>query len=125
MSMHILSPRRSLRAVLVSLVVMIPSLAGASDAPRAVVELFTSQGCSSCPPADRLITEISRRKDLVTLSYPVDYWDYLGWQDTLASPANSSRQRDYAAARGDRDVYTPQIVVNGSAIWSQRPAGTG
>lgn len=113
MSMSFVSPRRSLRAMFAVLFLALPSVAGASDGPRAVVELFTSQGCSSCPPADRLITEISARDDLVTLSYPVDYWDYLGWQDTLASPANSERQRDYAAARGDRDVYTPQVVVNG------------
>jgi hypothetical protein len=113
MPMPFVSPRRSLRAMFAVLFLALPSLAGASDGPHAVVELFTSQGCSSCPPADRLVTEISRRSDLVVLSYPVDYWDYLGWQDTLASPANSARQRDYAAARGDRDVYTPQIVVNG------------
>lgn len=113
MPMSPLSPRRSLRAMFAALTLLFPLQAGAADAPRAVVELFTSQGCSSCPPADRLVTEISRRDDIVTLSFPVDYWDYLGWQDTLASPANSARQRDYAAVRGDRDVYTPQIVVNG------------
>ncbi|WP_029058100.1 DUF1223 domain-containing protein [Stappia stellulata] len=113
MPMLLPSPRRALRAVLAACLLSAPVPAGASDGPRAVMELFTSQGCSSCPPADRLVTEISRRSDLVVLSYPVDYWDYLGWQDTLASPANSARQRDYAAARGDRDVYTPQIVVNG------------
>jgi hypothetical protein len=80
---------------------------------RAVVELFTSQGCSSCPAADRLIGELSRDPSLVTLSLAVDYWDYLGWQDTLALHGHSNRERAYAAARGDRDVYTPQAVVNG------------
>jgi hypothetical protein len=83
--------------------------------PRAVIELFTSQGCSSCPPADRLMGELSKDSTLVTLSLPVDYWDYLGWKDTLALHGNSSRQRDYAKARGDRQVYTPQAVINGVA----------
>jgi hypothetical protein len=81
--------------------------------PRAVVELFTSQGCSSCPPADRLMGELAHDPSLVTLSLPVDYWDYLGWKDTLALHGNSSRQRDYALTRGDREVYTPQAVING------------
>lgn len=84
----------------------------ASD-PSAVAELFTSQGCSSCPPADRLVEQLSKNSDVLALSLPVDYWDYLGWRDTLASPEHSARQRAYAASRGDRSVYTPQIVVNG------------
>ena len=79
----------------------------------AVLELFTSQGCSSCPPADALLAELGKRPGLVTLSYAVDYWNYLGWHDTLASPANSERQREYARMRGDGKVYTPQIVVDG------------
>jgi hypothetical protein len=81
----------------------------------AVIELFTSQGCSSCPPADALFKTYVDRKDIVALSLPVDYWDYLGWKDTLASPKNSERQRTYAKARGDGAVYTPQVVVNGLA----------
>jgi hypothetical protein len=83
--------------------------------PRAVIELFTSQGCSSCPPADRLLGELARDPSIVALSLPVDYWDYLGWKDTLANPGYTARQRRYAASRGDRDVYTPQAVVNGLA----------
>ncbi len=79
----------------------------------AVLELFTSQGCSSCPPADALLAELGKRPGLVTLSYSVDYWNYLGWHDTLSSPANSERQREYARMRGDGKVYTPQIVVDG------------
>lgn len=79
----------------------------------AVLELFTSQGCSSCPPADELMSELSKDDELVVLSLPVDYWDYLGWKDTFASPAHTRRQRVYAAQRGDRSVYTPQVVVNG------------
>jgi hypothetical protein len=80
---------------------------------NAVLELFTSQGCSSCPPADALLAELDKRPGLVTLSYSVDYWNYLGWRDTLSSAANSERQREYAHMRGDGRVYTPQIVVDG------------
>jgi hypothetical protein len=83
--------------------------------PRAVVELFTSQGCSSCPPADRIIGELAKDPSVIALSMPIDYWDYLGWKDTLADARFSARQKAYSQARGDRDVYTPQVVVNGSA----------
>ena len=83
--------------------------------PRALLELFTSQGCSSCPAADKLLGEFSADPSVVALSVPIDYWDYLGWKDTLANPAHSARQRAYAHLRGDRQVYTPQIVVNGAA----------
>jgi len=88
-------------------------VAGAAE-PRALLELFTSQGCSSCPPADKVLGELSADRSLVALSVPIDYWDYLGWKDTLANPAHSARQRAYARVRGDRQVYTPQIVVNGA-----------
>jgi hypothetical protein len=81
--------------------------------PRAVVELFTSQGCSSCPNADALLAQMAGRDDVIALSMPVDYWDYLGWKDTLANPKFSERQRAYAQARGDGAIYTPQVVVNG------------
>lgn len=80
----------------------------------AVIELFTSQGCSACPPADRLLESYANRRDVMALSLPVDYWDYLGWEDTLASTKNSERQRAYAKSRGDGAVYTPQAVVNGA-----------
>ncbi|MEQ1713441.1 MAG: DUF1223 domain-containing protein [Hyphomicrobium sp.] len=82
---------------------------------RGVVELYTSQGCSSCPPADALLKHYADTPDTVALSFPVDYWDYLGWKDTLATPRNSERQRTYAKARGDGAVYTPQVVINGVA----------
>ncbi len=82
--------------------------------PRAVVELFTSQGCSSCPPADKIIGELARDPNVIALSMPIDYWDYLGWKDTLADSRFSARQKAYSAARGDRNVYTPQVIVNGS-----------
>ena len=90
----------------------LPPVAGATE-PRAVIELFTSQGCSSCPAADKLLAELSRDSTLVALSLPVDYWDYLGWKDTLALHGHSNRERAYANSRGDREVYTPQVVVNG------------
>jgi hypothetical protein len=82
--------------------------------PRAVVELFTSQGCSSCPPADKLIGELAEDPSIIALSMPIDYWDYLGWKDTLADARFSARQKAYSHMRGDRDVYTPQVVINGS-----------
>ena len=78
-----------------------------------VIELFTSQGCSSCPPADRWLAAIARAPDVVAVSFPVDYWDYIGWRDTLASPAFTARQKAYAAARGEGQVYTPQVIVMG------------
>jgi hypothetical protein len=86
----------------------------AQTEPRGVVELFTSQGCSSCPPADALLVELANDPSLVAVSVPIDIWDYLGWKDTLAVPRNTARQRGYAQARGDGQVYTPQAVVNGS-----------
>ena len=82
--------------------------------PRAVVELFTSQGCSSCPPADQIIGDLAKDPGVIALSLPIDYWDYLGWKDTLADSRFSARQKAYSRMRGDRDVYTPQVVVNGS-----------
>jgi hypothetical protein len=83
--------------------------------PRAVVELFTSQGCSSCPPADKVLGELARDPSVIALSLPIDYWDYLGWKDTLADSRFSARQKAYSHMRGDRGVYTPQAVVNGTA----------
>jgi hypothetical protein len=83
--------------------------------PKAVVELFTSQGCSSCPNADALLGRLAKRDDIIALSMSVDYWDYLGWKDTLANPKFSERQRAYGKVRGDGAIYTPQMVVNGLA----------
>lgn len=87
----------------------------AAEEPRVVVELFTSQGCSSCPAADKLLGELAQDPSVLPISLSVDYWDYLGWKDTLALPGHSKRQRAYAGSRGDRAVYTPQVVVNGTA----------
>lgn len=97
--------------------------AQASAQSRAVVELFTSQGCSSCPPADRLVGELAKDPSVIALSLPIDYWDYLGWKDTLADAKFTARQRAYARARGDREVYTPQAIVNGAVpvVGSDRP----
>jgi hypothetical protein len=106
------------------LIVAASIVSAAAQEPRAVLELFTSQGCSSCPAADKLLGELSRDPSLITLSLPVDYWDYLGWKDTLALHGHTSRERAYAETRGDREVYTPQVVVNGLAhvIGSDRKA---
>lgn len=78
-----------------------------------VVELYTSQGCSSCPPADRLLGRLAAEPGTVALTFPVDYWDYLGWKDENARPEFARRQRAYARARGDHAVFTPQLVING------------
>lgn len=95
------------------------SLAGAEageiKSPLGVVELFTSQGCSSCPPADKAAATLADDGDVIVLSYHVDYWNYLGWTDTMSSPENTKRQYDYSAAMGRSGVYTPQAVVNGRA----------
>ncbi len=85
-----------------------------TDGPLAI-ELFTSQGCSSCPPADRQLGELARRPDVVALSFHVDYWDYIGWKDRFASRATTERQRAYARTLKQRYVYTPEMVVDGRA----------
>ena len=78
-----------------------------------VVELFTSQGCSSCPPADAFLHELAAREDVLALGLHVDYWDYIGWKDTFGHTAFSERQRAYAKVGSRRSVYTPQMIVNG------------
>ena len=95
-----------------------PGFAGhPADAKRGrpvVVELFTSQGCSSCPPADAFLGQLAQRHDILALSLPVTYWDMLGWKDTLASEADTSRQKAYAQTMGRGGIYTPQIIVDGA-----------
>lgn len=117
------STRRRFTAGLASLLASVCLLISAGahaqsngGSPRPVViELFTSQGCSSCPPADRLIGKLARQPGVFALSLPVDLWDYVGWKDTLALPYHAQRQRQYAKGRGDNRVYTPQAIINGIA----------
>ncbi|MEL6374701.1 MAG: DUF1223 domain-containing protein [Pseudomonadota bacterium] len=90
-----------------------PAAHAQSTPIRTVVELFTSQGCNSCPPADRLLQTYAKRPDVLALTLPVDYWDYLGWKDTFAKRQFTQRQYAYARKRGDNRVYTPQVVING------------
>lgn len=87
-----------------------------------VVELFTSQGCSSCPPADDMMHQLAARDDVIALSLHVDYWDYIGWKDEFADPRHAKRQRSYAAYASRRSVYTPEMIINGeSDIVGARP----
>ncbi|WP_170605172.1 DUF1223 domain-containing protein [Ruegeria arenilitoris] len=95
-----------------ALSVSIAALAIADDDP-VVVELFTSQGCSSCPPADRIMHELAKREDVIGLALHVDYWDYIGWKDEYANPDHALRQRAYARQGGRSMIYTPQMVING------------
>ncbi len=99
---------------LAALVFSLPNLAQA-DGPLVVIELFTAQGCSSCPPADLLLEQMAKNVEVLPLAFHVDYWDYLGWQDQFATPAHTARQKDYAHAAGERMIYTPQAIVNGAA----------
>jgi hypothetical protein len=96
--------------------------AHAQDKAPVVVELFTSEGCSSCPPADAFLGELAQRPGVVPLAFHVDYWDYIGWKDPYASPAFTRRQHDYKAALGLHMVYTPQMIVDGrtDAVGSDR-----
>ncbi len=83
-----------------------------SDSP-VVVELFTSQGCSSCPPADKMLHALAERDDVIALALHVDYWDYIGWKDQFAQTKFTKRQRNYAALGNRRSIYTPQMIVSG------------
>lgn len=90
-----------------------PALAG--EQPQRVLELFTSQGCSSCPPANAFAGKMAQDEGTLVLSYGVTYWDYLGWKDTFAKPEFTKRQRKYRRAFESANVYTPQMIINGSA----------
>ena len=92
-----------------------PSDAFAGDQPPVVVELYTSQGCSSCPPADKYMGELTKRRDVLGLTFHVDYWDYIGWKDPFARPENTTRQRQHSRNLGLRNIYTPQMVIQGAA----------
>ncbi|MCX7303033.1 MAG: DUF1223 domain-containing protein [Hyphomicrobiales bacterium] len=100
-------------AAAAAVVSAVPCFAGDILKPKGVVELFTSQGCNSCPPADKVLAELAEKGEVVALGYHVDYWDYLGWKDTLATPENTERQHLYGKAFQERSVYTPQAVING------------
>lgn len=91
-----------------------PAALAQAPVPLTVIELFTSQGCSACPPADALFKSFVERPGLLALSLSVDYWDHLGWKDTLANAKNTARQKAYAKSLGTGNVYTPQVVVNGA-----------
>lgn len=104
----------ALAAVLVTAAHPLTAAEKAPGTPLTVVELYTSQGCSSCPPADAFLGELAKRDDLLALSVHVDYWDYIGWKDRFASAANTQRQRDYARNFRMRYVYTPQMVIQGA-----------
>ncbi|NEJ70105.1 DUF1223 domain-containing protein [Rhizobium phaseoli] len=98
---------------LIAGVVLSGPLQAEDGTPKGVVELFTAQGCSSCPPADAAFRKLVSQGDVIALAYHVDYWNYLGWADTLSSKENTERQYGYARTMGRSNVYTPQAVVNG------------
>ena len=101
-----------MRSILASLTAGLIALSPVSDASAdVVVELFTSQGCNSCPPADALLGELAKEEGIIALSLHVDYWDYLGWKDEFADPAYTLRQRKYAAVAEATMIYTPQMIV--------------
>ena len=118
---------KSLSLALTLAVALFHGPAAAGERGPTVVELFTSQGCSSCPPADAFLGELAGRGDVLALSFHVDYWDYIGWKDPYASPVHTQRQRDYVRAFGQRYVYTPQMVIDGAfqASGSDRDAVLG
>jgi len=99
--------------VFAGMFVLAGTAAQAGNVRPVVVELFTSQGCNSCPPADLFLGKLTQRSDVLALTLPVTYWDMLGWKDSLANEANTRRQKAYAAAMGHGGVYTPQIIVDG------------
>ncbi|WP_170399913.1 DUF1223 domain-containing protein [Ruegeria arenilitoris] len=101
-----------LRSAIIATVLAVAAPAAAGNDP-VVVELFTSQGCSSCPPADRLMHDLAKRDDVIGLALHVDYWDYIGWEDEYADPDHTLRQRAYARQGGRTMIYTPQMVING------------
>ena len=94
---------------------LMPMAALADDKPPIVVELYTSQGCSSCPPADKYMGELIKRPEILGLTFHVDYWDYIGWKDPFALPGNTTRQKQHSSNLGLRNIYTPQMVIQGAA----------
>lgn len=105
-----------LSRILAAASIALAGTAALADEHPVVVELYTSQGCSSCPPADRLLAELSDRDNVIALALHVDYWDYIGWADAFADPAHTERQKAYARAHDKRSVYTPQMIVAGADL---------
>lgn len=105
--------RHFLAALLASASMLLANTGTAQTGP-VVVELYTSQGCSSCPPADEMMRTLAGRDDIIALALHVDYWDYIGWKDSFGSPANTRRQKGYARAARERTVYTPQFIIGGT-----------
>ncbi|MBC6407694.1 MAG: DUF1223 domain-containing protein [Rhodobacteraceae bacterium] len=104
--------RLLLHAVLLCAAALVPPAWG--KAPPVLVELYTSQGCSSCPPVDAFLRDqLAQRDDVIALALHVDYWDYIGWKDSFASPAHRRRQQHYARRAGERTIYTPQMIIGG------------
>ncbi|WP_439123462.1 DUF1223 domain-containing protein [Marivita sp.] len=103
-----------LLALVAALVISVNATASHADDTPVVVELFTSQGCSSCPPADEMLARLGERDNIIALALHVDYWDYIGWKDKFAHSAFTKRQKGYARSFGNRSIYTPQMVVNGA-----------
>jgi hypothetical protein len=112
---------RLLPSLLAALVLATPAPGG--DSP-VVVELFTSQGCSSCPPADELLTTLAQQDDVIALALHVDYWDYLGWKDSFGKPRHTARQKAYAKAARSRTIYTPEMVIQGQERLKGHDAAT-
>lgn len=106
--------RSLLGALTLALAALVRTAAAEDVGSPVVVELFTSQGCSSCPPADELLHKLSDREDVIALALHVDYWDYIGWKDAFALPGHTDRQKGYARAAGRRMIYTPQMIINGT-----------
>lgn len=102
-----------LGALLIAFLITLGGPAAAQERP-VLVELYTSQGCSSCPPADAFLHELARRDDVIALALHVDYWDYIGWKDSFAKPEYTARQRAYAKVSDRHMVYTPQMIINGA-----------
>lgn len=115
---------RALLALLLSLTPLaaVAAECAADSAPNRIplVTLFTSEGCISCPPADRWLSGLRNRDDLVALAFHVDYWDHIGWKDRFGSPRNTARQRAWADMKGARTIYTPQVLVNDTDAFAWR-----
>jgi len=110
------------KLIILALAANIVAAPARASEPPVVVELFTSQGCVACPPADTVLYELAKDENILALSWAVDYWDYLGWQDTFGSPQNTARQENYNKEFGQKGVYTPQMIIDGQlqAVGSRR-----